>query len=225
MAARFFAQAYNDRYIPQTFAISHHGSALRKIFLAAEYPMKKFHLTSAALALRDLWRRGMRTNLAISGARSARRNRATTSDSQSRNKDVFAIEAGSMRLANPANDNKVSRFRALSDLAFELAAVLEPPMDFRNNVEVGNTVLRSVGGLLDEQVIDQQRIDDMSEVELCALTLAEVMSAFRDISRQHTDLLPAELLEDLQQATNKIVQRLSDGPTAEPATRFHVLSG
>jgi hypothetical protein len=60
-------------------------------------------------------------------------------------------------------------------------------------------------------------IESAGDIELCILVLTEPASALRD--RNRPDLLPRELLDDLQQVNRKIVKRLSNSSFPERESR------
>jgi hypothetical protein len=98
-------------------------------------------------------------------------------------------------------------FKSLEELSSALVATLQ-----RNEVEESPTAdakLRSASGPSDLNTNSNERIESVSEVELCILILTETAGALQDIFRDRPDLLPREFLDDLQQANRKIVKRLS----------------
>jgi len=62
-------------------------------------------------------------------------------------------------------------------------------------------------------------IESASDIELCILVLTEAASALRDMFRDRPDLLPPELLDDLQQVNRKVIKRLSKSSFQERELR------
>ena len=89
--------------------------------------------------------------------------------------------------------------------------------DTKQEGATGNDKLLVANGRNDLEKNNDKCIESASDIELCIAILTETASVLRDISRNRPDLLPRELLDDLQQVSRKVVKRLSNSSFEERA--------
>src|SRR5262249_21361917 len=79
----------------------------------------------------------------------------------------------------------------------------------------GNDKLLTAIGRNDLVRNNDGRVQSVSDIELCISILTETASVLRGISLNRPDLLPRELLDDLEQVNRKVVRRLSNASFPE----------
>jgi hypothetical protein len=121
-----------------------------------------------------------------------------------------AAPRGLFEAAAAGDCTSTFNFKSLDELSFDLEATLQHVKIDTNTVKEGAT---------GNDKLLSECIESPSEVELCISILTETASLLRDISRNRPDLLPRELLDDLQQVNRKIVKRLSNSLSEERAWR------
>jgi hypothetical protein len=113
-------------------------------------------------------------------------------------------------------------FKSLEEFSFDLAATLQQVKIDTHTVRegtIGNDKLLSANGPNDVNRNNDECIERAGDIELCILILTETASALRDMFQNRPDLLPRELLDDLQQVNGKIVKRLSNSSFQESEWR------
>ena len=123
-----------------------------------------------------------------------------------------AVPTGLSETAAAGADTSAFNFKSIKELSFDMAATLQHVKFNTDVVKTGATgTHKSLSGNSPNDLNSNNdgRIESAGDVELCILVLTETARALRDMVRDRPDLLPRELLDDLQQVNRKIVQRLS----------------
>ena len=109
-------------------------------------------------------------------------------------------------------DTSAFNFKSIQELSCDMAATLQHvkfDTDAAKAAATGTHKSLSANGPNDLNSNNDNCIESASDIELCILVLTEAASALRDMFRDRPDLLPPELLDDLQQVNLKVVKRLS----------------
>jgi hypothetical protein len=132
------------------------------------------------------------------------------------NVSSLPVRTGSKPLSEAAatsNCTSAFNFKSLEELSCGLVTTLQNIKIDPGTVKegaTGNDKLPSANGPNDLNRKNDECIESASDIELCISILTETASVLRDIGRNHPDLLPRELLDDLQQVSRKVVKRLSN---------------
>jgi hypothetical protein len=113
-------------------------------------------------------------------------------------------------------------FKSLEELSFDLGTRLQDVKIDTDAVEAGATGTHkslAPNSPNDLNSNNDNCIESASDIELCILVLTEAASALRDMFRDRPDLLPPELLDDLQQVNRKVIKRLSKSSFQERKER------
>jgi hypothetical protein len=209
MPSSILAKLITDRYIHGTSAMGDDSSASSTRSLRRVKTMN-FVAKIAAFAL-----------LLSPYARLATRN-GKLDDKRGRRGELDLVEPSaqdSAKNTEDVDDARVVPFRLKSTTDLP-SNVVETARKFRLDRETGaitgidrqseSPLPRSGDDQVNSHVIGDLRIENMSDLELSIFVTMEAMNVFRDIFREHSDVLPADLLKDLQQATDDVVHRLSE---------------
>jgi hypothetical protein len=128
----------------------------------------------------------------------------------------------------PARDfANTFNFKSLEELSSDLGATLqhiEVGADTVKEGATGTNKLLSTNGENDLNWNTDGRFESFSDIELCISILTETARVLRGIFLNRPDLIPRELLDDLQHVNCKIVKRLSNPSLQEREwRRNHVL--
>jgi hypothetical protein len=123
-----------------------------------------------------------------------------------------AVPKGLFETAAGGDCASTFNFKSLEELSFDLGTRLQDAKIDTAAVEAGATGTHkslAANGPNDLNSNNDNGIESANDIELCILVLTEAASALRDMFRDRPDLLPPELLDDLQQVNRKVIKRLS----------------
>jgi hypothetical protein len=119
------------------------------------------------------------------------------------------------------SDPSAFNFKSIQELSCDMAATLQHVKFDTDAAKAGATGNKSpsANNPNDLNNNNDNCIESASDIELCILVLTEAASALRDMFRDRPDLLPPELLDDLQQVNRKVIKRLSKSSFQERELR------
>lgn len=133
-----------------------------------------------------------------------------------------AVPSGLSETAAASADTSAFNFKSIQELSRDMAATLQQVKFDSDAVKAGATGTHkslAANHPNDLNSNNDNCIESASDIELCILVLTEAASALRDMFRDRPDLLPPELLDDLQQVNRKVVKRLSKSSFQERELR------